>query len=347
MMSFPVRRTRWAAWRWFAHLRSTATSETADRAFRQWLTRNSRNEEEFERQELIWEMLGELRSDPDVAHLTRAAASQSSPDQRTSRHWHGLRLAAASAVTASALLVGVLTLARWTLTRPMKAGTLASEQVHATQIGELSRVRLADGSQVVLNTNTRLREAFTKQTRRVILEQGEAVFSVKHDARWPFVVVAGDTSTWDIGTAFDVFYGDKRTDVAVLQGHVQVDSTSGPPTRRDVLLSAGQAVTHTPDAGFGFITAANFTRIAFWEAHRIEFDDATLRDAVRDFNRYVTTKMVITDPVMDNVHVSGVFHIDDAPAFVKALDDTFGIRSEMRDGNYLLLPPTHPRGVSR
>lgn len=338
MTSFAGRRTRWTAWRWFAHLRSTETSETADRAFRHWLTRNSRNEEEFERQELIWEMLGELRSDTDVARLSRAVASRGSGDRRTSGHWPWLRLAAASAVAASAVLAGI-----WTLPRPMKAEAPAVERVYATSTGEQSRITLADGSQVVLNTGTRLREAFTKQTRRVILEQGEAVFSVRHDAKWPFVVVAGSTSTWDIGTSFDVLYVDDRTDISVLEGHVQAVSTSGPPARRDVLLSAGQAATYTAGAGFGFVTAANLTRITFWQAHRIEFDDATLRDAVRDFNRYVTTKMVIASPAIDKVRVSGVFHIDDAPAFVRALHDTFGIRSELHGGSYLLLPPLSRR----
>jgi transmembrane sensor len=343
MMSFPDRRTRWTAWRWFAHLRSAENSEIADRAFRHWLTRSSRNEEEFERQELIWEMLGELRGDPDIARLTKQVATQQSPgDHRTSKHWHWLRLAVASAVAASAVVAGF-----WTLTRPMKAQAPVVERVYATRTGEQGRITLADGSQVLLNTDTRLREVFTKHARRVILEQGEAIFTVRHDAAWPFVVVAGDTSTWDIGTAFDVMYIDKHTDVSVLQGHVQVDSTSGPPARRDVLLSARQAVRYTPDEGFGFVTAANLTRVAFWQAHQIEFDDASLLNAVGDFNRYITDKMVIADPAIDNVRVSGVFHIGDAPAFVRALHDTFGIRSEVHNGSYLLLPPAHPKSVTR
>ncbi|MGH7079398.1 MAG: FecR family protein [Acetobacteraceae bacterium] len=335
MISPLDQRARWSASRWFAHLRSTEVSDATDLAFRRWLRRDRRNEEEFERQEFLWEMLREMPGDPDIARLIVTTTAPRSNARQGLWSWPTLASAAASCIAIALVSVGL-----WHFTHSISGQPpLSVERVYATRVGEQQRVTLTDGSQAVLNTGTQLREVFTRQVRRVVLEHGEAVFLVRHDKRWPFVVVAGGTSTQDIGTTFDVLHLDDRTDVSVLEGHVQVDATSGPPARRELLLGAGQATAYTPRAGLGQVTAANLTRIAFWQAGQIEFDDSTLLKAVADFNRYIRMKMVIGDPAIDELRVSGVFHIDDVRAFVKALQDTFSIRVEARNSTYVLLPP--------
>lgn len=343
MISPLDRRAAWRASRWFAHFRSAEVRAATELAFRRWLSRDRRNKEEFERQEFIWEMLGDLRGDPDIARLALATTAPRPGDRHRSWRWHWLGPAVASCIA-----IALVSASLWHFTRSMSAKSpLAVERTYTTGIGQQQRITLADGSQAVLNTATQLRETFTRQTRRVVLERGEAIFLVRHDDHWPFRVVAGGTTTQDIGTAFDVLCLDGHTEISVLDGHVQVDAASGPPARRKVLLDAGQATAYTRLAGLGYITAADLTRIAFWQARQIEFDDSTLLQAVGDFNRYISTKMVIADPGIDQLRVSGVFHIDDARAFVRALHDTFGIRSMVRDGTYVLLPPAGARKVAR
>lgn len=327
----------WKASRWFAHLRSAELSDTADHAFRLWLTQSPRNEEEFERQELIWEMLGELKNDSDITQLGRNTTSQYRKEY-IRRPWQR-----SGSLAAAACLIAALAAVLYFARRTVVNAPSAVAQVYATRIGEQRRVILEDGSQVELNTGTQLRVRFTSGSRRLVLERGEAIFYVEHDAARPFIVVAGDTVTRDVGTNFDILYADNRADISVISGRVQADATIGPPSRRQVLLGAGETTTYTPAGGFGSVESANLARIASWQKHRIEFDDSTLLRAVSDFNRYITKKIVVGDPAINSIRVSGVFRCDDAAAFVTALHDTFGIRSEMQNGTYILLPPADPQ----
>lgn len=323
--------------RWFARLHSADVSESTDRDFNLWLNRDPHNEEEFERRELLWELLGEVQDDPEVLKLARRSSAPSSRWRPQAHLWLKWGLTAA---VLSALAVG----GYWqfkTLSR--SAAAPIQEMLLTTRTGEERQIVLADGSRVVLNTATRLHERLTRRVRWLDLEQGEAVFLVRHDIHWPFVVVAGGTSTSDVGTKFDVLHLADRTDVSVLTGRVQVNASSTDDTRQQIALSAGQAAVYTNGEGLGPVSAADLSRIAAWQRHRVEFHDDTLASAVSDFNRYITTRIVVGDPALAGIRVSGVFRCGDAAAFLQALHGTFGIRNETRGNIVVLLPPASAR----
>lgn len=326
--------------RWFARLHSPDVGESTDRDFSRWLSRDPRNEAEFERRELLWELLGELEDAPAVLQSIRRPSVPAGRWRPQPRVWVKWGLTAAA---LSALAVG----AYWRLETPSRDDSVApiQEMLLTTRTGEEKQIVLADGSRVLLNTATRLRERLTPQLRWIDLEQGEAVFLVRHDAQWPFVVVAGRTSTRDLGTAFDVFHLAGRTDVSVLKGRVQVDASSATSARQQVILSAGQAAAYTKAGGLGSVRAADLSRIAAWQRHRVEFHDDTLATAVADFNRYITTPIVIGDASLAGLRVSGVFRCGDSSAFIRALHGTFGIRSVSRRNSVVLLPGRKARGT--
>ena len=63
------------------------------------------------------------------------------------------------------------------------AHRLDSGKAYATAVGGRQVVRLADGTRMELNTNTRVRAQVTDRLRRVMLDAGEAYFEVVHDAQ--------------------------------------------------------------------------------------------------------------------------------------------------------------------
>ncbi|MBZ4074165.1 FecR domain-containing protein, partial [Escherichia fergusonii] len=67
----------------------------------------------------------------------------------------------------------------------------AGQQTYRTEIGERRAISLADGSTVELNTNSQVRVRLSKAQRSLILDKGQAMFVVAHDAGRPFVVTAG------------------------------------------------------------------------------------------------------------------------------------------------------------
>jgi transmembrane sensor len=319
--------------RWFARLRSAEVTDRVDNEFGRWLRSDSRNEQEFERRELIWDMLGDLQDDPETAKLIR----ETNPPLR---RWHAIG-SRKSWLAAAAVLVGVSGLSYWSLRHP-NIRSADQELILETRIGEQKQAVLPDGSRVKLNTATRLNVRYRHKTRLLQLERGEAIFFVRHDVSRPFDVIAGGTTTRAVGTTFNILYTNDTANIAVVAGTVQVETTVGPSSQRHLLLGAGQASTFTRINGLGPPEAAQLTRIASWQAQRIEFDNTTLAAAVTDFNRYSSTAIELGDPALASIRVSGVFRFNDAPGFARALHSTFGVVTQTRGSSIVLLPSPGP-----
>jgi ferric-dicitrate binding protein FerR (iron transport regulator) len=103
----------------------------------------------------------------------------------------------------------------------------AGENAHTTHYGETARIKLPDGSMVVLNAHSTLtyNDWSEGQTREVWLN-GEAFFEVqkKHDAtgRVKFVVHTGDLNVEVLGTRFNVSNRGLRTQIVLEEGKVRL-----------------------------------------------------------------------------------------------------------------------------
>ncbi|MEG1029854.1 MAG: FecR domain-containing protein, partial [Brevundimonas sp.] len=145
------------------------------------------NAEAYRRVETVWTGTGGLANDPQVAEALEAAFSRRAQRRRPPRLLLGL-----AAVGAAAALAGGFSF--W----------LQSRTVFSTGVGEERLVQLADGSSVRLDTASRVRVRFDGDRRFIELQEGQAFFTVAHDASRPFVVAAGDARVTALGTVFDV-----------------------------------------------------------------------------------------------------------------------------------------------
>ena len=94
--------------------------------------------------------------------------------------------------------------------------------VYETGKGEQKRIALADGSWLILDTETRLRVRLGRERRAIALEHGRAYFDVASDVLRPFVVNAGNRDVVVTGTAFDVQRANENVSVTLERGHVFV-----------------------------------------------------------------------------------------------------------------------------
>src|SRR6266571_8994863 len=127
-------------------------------------------------------------------------------------------LAIAAAVVAVVMAAG----AAWWLGRDARSVAQApAMREYATPRGRRAVLRLLDGTEITLNADSKLRApvTFAARQRDVYLE-GEAYFSVVHDAARPFIVHTAGGAIQDIGTRFGVHaYGNaERERVAVVDG---------------------------------------------------------------------------------------------------------------------------------
>ncbi len=215
-------------------------------------------------------------------------------------------------------------------------------EIYQTEFGGFQRVVLADGTTAMLNTDSRIRARIGSRRRQVVLEKGEALFTVAHDARRPFEVTAAETIVRAVGTAFSVRLREhSQVDVLVTEGRVAIDppddktNTPSPQqiaTPAPSTLSAGEVVSVKAHRQLKIQRIANddVTRKLAWTQGRIWFDRVSLAEAVAEFNRYNRKQLVIEDPAIANIHIGGAFEATDLDSFVAALQ-TFGIRAVTHD----------------
>lgn len=203
---------------------------------------------------------------------------------------------------------------------------------YKTGLGEQKIVELPDHSHIALDARTRLRVRFTANARIVELLDGQAQFSVAKDPARPFKVEAGGKTIVAVGTVFDVEYVDQQVRVAMVEGRVAVLSQDpmrlakvpGADTRSssDLLpieLSAGEALQVRTDGAATVLPKADIEAATAWRQGKVIFRDQTLAEAVHRLNRYSHTQVVIDDPALAQMRVSGVFGSGDAQAFAEAM----------------------------
>lgn len=219
---------------------------------------------------------------------------------------------------------------------------------YATGVGELKRVMLPDGSMADLNAETALDVAFTPTERRVRFVRGAAHFSVAKNAARPFVVAADDVAVRAVGTAFSVRMASAAIEVLVTEGKVRVDDAARGESlvaRRGIALASAVEAASAPLllAGERIVIATTPGRVAAAPTtvtpdeiqraragrHRvIELQGTSLAAIVREFNRHGMRPLVIDDPELGELRIGGKFRVDEADAFVRLLETTFGVTAE-------------------
>jgi transmembrane sensor len=197
-------------------------------------------------------------------------------------------------------------------------------ETYSTNAGEQRSVTLRDGSVVELNVRSRVRVRFTKQEREVDLVAGQAQFQVQKDPARAFVVSSGATLVRAVGTEFDVYRRNADTMVSVLEGRVAV--SKGNLVSPLVFLSAGEQVV-VPESGVPTMQSGLSDPVAVraWTQHRLVFRSTPLAEVVAEFNRYNVRQMVLRDPNLGGLLISGVFASTQPAALLRFLSEQPGV----------------------
>lgn len=201
--------------------------------------------------------------------------------------------------------------------------------------------KLADGSLLHLNTDSKVTVSFSEHERLVTLRQGQALFEVAHETARPFRVSAGESSTVAVGTEFDVYRRGDDTQVTVVKGRVLVYPTASVPASSEatgdsasMAVAAGQQVTVHAGSLPTAPQAADLRGAVAWLDHQIVFDQQPLSELAGEFNRYNKVSFAINDPRLGSLPVSGVFDAYDPDSFTAFLSSLDGVRIE-RQGSLI------------
>jgi transmembrane sensor len=212
-------------------------------------------------------------------------------------------------------------------------------KAYATDVGQRLSVPLEDGSRLELNTDTRLKVAYSRRRRHVHLVRGEALFHVQADRGRPFVVAADHQEVLSPEAAFFTMRrADATLKVLVLEGQVRFHGHAGPDGRLvDVDLPTGATSSFGPDGAIVRpASPEERTRELAWRNGAISLSGESLAQAIAEFNRYNLKKIVLGDPVLAALELGGYFEANDPEGFAQAVAQTFALRvSDRGDAVYL------------
>lgn len=324
---------------WFARMRSPDAEQFRPQ-FEEWLARGALHRRYYNRAGEYWVDSGSALFDGDDHRAGDPAPGSRQKVER--KRGTKVALVAASLVIASST-IALLNYPRSSPPGPSIATTqapLASTRF-ATKSGEHRQMRLADGSQVMLGSDTILRVQLGTAMRRLLLDRGRARFEVAHEFR-PFIVFAGGGSVTAHGTVFEVgVTPDRRVSVRLIRGSVDVSfpanarANSRPLPRR---LHAGETVSFDAVAAQASDRTSVLSGPAPADASQ-DYRDVRLADIVAGANRHPGVTIRLADPVIGEQKISGRFRTDDTALLAERLAALFDLTVDRRDASVIVLRP--------
>jgi len=290
---------------WLVQLQSGTASEDDQRAVQAWCQRSAQHALAWQRAEAI---LGDFRRlpTPVTGETLRRLSRNGAVSRRQALHRLGLWLLAAPAAWLA-----------WRET-PWQQWTADAR----TAVGEQRPLTLADGSQVLLNTDTAIDISFDAQQRRINLLAGEILVTSAKDpatqAR-PLLVRTLHGQAIALGTRFSVRLDGALTQVAVLEGAVDARPAHA---GSGLVLKAGER------------SAFNASRVQpaaplepgdlAWEHGMLLARGMRLGELLQELSRY-RPGVLRCHPAVAELKVSGAFPLADTDASLRLLGDTLPV----------------------
>ena len=248
---------------------------------------------------------------------------------------------AAAAAAAAAAFTPVLTWFEFHKAEPVS--------LVSTTSSELKRITLSDGSRITLGAKTQLSVRYGNCQRTILLESGEALFSVAHDPKCPFTVIAGDGAITALGTEFSVRRTLDRVTVQVAEGLVSVqprdalvpvsmptDTALPNVSWPDAKLAPGQEVTYLGNQSRSPVESED-TRVATeWLDGRREYHHEPLEYLIADINRYVEEPIEM-DAEVRKLQFSGLVYESQVKKFLQDLEIIFPVKVTRTEQNHILI----------
>lgn len=323
-------------------------------SLREWLERSPVHREQLSSLADFW---GKMNV------LTELAVPLEYPESRTNlafadRLRHAIPQFGLAGFAMTVLVIGIgIAATFWLQPDPLSS----SNSLYATAVGQLRSTTLADGSVVLLNTNSQIKVDYDKEYRNIRLLQGEAHFTVAKNAARPFRVYARNGRVQAVGTAFSVYLKDNSIDVTVTEGTVVLASIDRPRSNSlpqqgippDTNQSSGSIAI--VDNGFvetlgtikagesatlqSFLDADSVSAIKTietveamemkkrlsWREGMLTFSGDPLEVVVEEISRYTTISIEFTDPAVRATRIGGQFPIGETDAMFDALEANFGL----------------------
>lgn len=321
---------------WYLRLSSPECRESDRLGFEKWRKEHPSHAREFARIERSLSFVDRHSSHPLFEELMAEVIAETEPKPEFWRRWANNGWTGNRRTVIGTAMAGVVMMAVTTFM--FSVSDQSSFKAYDTATGERFTITLSDGSQVTLNTNSRLEVDFTEEQRGLTLVRGQAIFEVVKNKNRPFIVEAENQRITALGTSFDIWLDRdiKAVKVVLVEGRVVVDEflANADQSKKQSIPSKRIELT----TGERLIASASLPRVkeqidiekaTSWRIGKMIFREEPLTKAVREVNRYSTEKLRLADdPRLRKLRVSGIFNTGRIDSFLYVLESAHNLETQ-------------------
>lgn len=281
-----------------------------ERELAAWLGDDPVRHEAFRRAEAIWD-----RS----AEATRASLGLK--PELAYGPWHlrrGPRIAAAA--VGAAFVVGLLSISlvprvsNWSVVQP------ASAELLSTRVGEIKHVVLGGGADVTLDTASELKATGPERDQHFTLTRGRARIETRGRSVGPVMVSVGSWSVAADEAVFDADLIAASPRIWVKEGVVRITR----PSNASVTLRAGEEISGATPTG-----APTPASVDDWTSGILPLRSALVSEAIAAINRYNERQIVLGEPAIGDMRMTGGFRVRDPLAFAQAVASLYKLQIDL------------------
>ena len=198
-----------------------------------------------------------------------------------------------------------------------------SKITHKTNYGEILNIKLQDGSDVTLNSNSSL-SYYKNESRRVWLS-GEAFFQVdkKVVTQAKFWVITKDLSVEVYGTSFNVSTKQEKTAVFLEEGNIWLKLKNG----ADKKMIPGNYISYSAEENKILEDKNIFNPIikTSWKDGSLLFENLSLEKAMEKIEESYGYSIVFKDDNSKDILITGAVPITNIDICIKAIEKSAGV----------------------
>lgn len=251
--------------------------------------------------------------------------------------------------------------------QPVNLTAKAADNEVSTKNGSRSKITLPDGTQVWLNSDSKLLydDSHFGETAREVTLSGEAYFDVVKNSLHPFIIHTAKINIKVLGTAFNVkaYPEDRQTETSLIRGRIEVTINNRPNDK--IILSPNEklvvennevisrktkaipldgrsehmADTVPPQVSVSklvYYPADNSITETGWVYNRLIFRDESFEEVALKMERWYNTEIEIKGEELKNLRITGAFENENVNQALDALKLSFPFKYK-QEGNKIII----------
>ena len=205
---------------------------------------------------------------------------------------------------------------------------------HSTNYGEILTLKLQDGSDVTLNSNSSL--SYYKDESRKVWLKGEAFFQVdkKKTTNAKFWVLTQDLSVEVYGTSFNVNTKKKKTAVFLEEGNIWLKLKNGIGKK----MISGNYISYSAKKNeiLEDTNIFNSTIKTSWKDGSLIFENLSLEKAMEKIEESYGYSIVFKDDIGKTTLITGAVPITNIDICLKAIEKSVNVSIFKKDNSLII-----------